>query len=515
MPGAPAPAIDIPIEPAMIDNVIHLHNHRRRTSEGNERSQLIRNRNIKKLREIENNKASGKKGLVFKEQDRIQAALVNGDLIAKAKAAGITAKAIGAGFGGRFHRYSIDTVADRHITSTTSARGLMQKVSGYLKLAGLLAEMLGQDADDIKIAVLEKTTLWGKFDSTVTKNPVEQEAASEVSALIRSMVQHVIRSTGLADLLGDARRIPGIWDRTSYRFVPGISPVLAQPAYLEYWAADDEVPPLPGVALARLLHAEAKTTLLINRQGDVNPSFDELSIRDRFDEEELQATVRMYREIRLVVGPVTSAEVLGPMFESRPHLEITIGPHNEALGANPTQVYPPQADLWFLEHGITSIKLDGVWRRTKVKEPLYPEISDVELVNQALTGQRFEHPRYWEHAPLSYDKNCFETYYTSWTPVDEGHVLYWLDRSPCGPFVLNLVAEPDDSASNTETWFLNQTLARSIEIALATGSLEAALVEDCGRIRLALVQRKREWRESLEQSKAVQFARWNVPEGQE
>lgn len=461
--------------------------HDRRRSERVERQKDLRNRDLLRLREIEG-RQRGKKGLLFAAiGDRISAANATGRMINEAKRCGKSMDEVKKSFAdrfgasGRIDRYSmvrpvgLSSLADKE----RAKKKLMQKVSGYLKLAEILAEAMGRDVDEAKINVLKDTNLWTHSGALAQNNDVD-ERASHLALMLREMAQSIIRREKLAELFANARRVPGQWDLDAERFRPSTMACLFQQRYENWFEHSEETPPLPSLPLVRMDVAQFHTPTLIETTGVTEQP------KDDFDGETHDGCVRLYREIRLCLGPRMGPDDLGAMFESRAHIELQLGTPALCTGLRIT----PSCDLWVLDADGGHVLLDNEWRRFRFLD---------EIDGGAYL---------WPYNPLGNDDDQVEIehYYNSWTPVNPDYVSHWLDRQ-VGEY---LVSGKGTRPGPREQWYARPSLAHSVEHDLATGAIEAAMAKQVRKVRQALQSREQEWRSRASAETEHFVGLWNA-----
>jgi hypothetical protein len=481
-----------------------------------ERREIARKHLIYILRRVEMDPATSKKGPLFRRlDDRMIAARATGVLLARAKEQGISVGAVTGRFG-RVDRYMLPPTAD--ITApeikTRAKKKLQAPIRNYLRLAAILSDMAGWNADEAKIEVLQDTTLWAN-EAREPKVQSDDERAWHLTLELREMTQRVIREGILLELFTRMRKIPGAWNFESASFRPSSMACLFQSVFQEWFELWSEAPPLPSVPLVRFLHADVQTPMLVESVGLPNPTRYGAEISGKFKgEDQRNALIRVFREIRLCIGPTTAPDRLGPMFESRANVEIIFSNGEENEHSEPSIVDP----CWSLEtvedEGIW-VKLDGSWHRARTIDPLlgHSRTEWLGLMPRMLSGEHVDEPTVWDHSPLAKNKHCFEHWYFSWTPVDEAHVTHWLDRpeyedrDTCIAELIGPRSEP------RETWYPRPSLAHHVEVALATGALESALLAEIERLRIALEQRESEWRAGATEGTRNLVEQWrNYPQ---
>jgi hypothetical protein len=448
-----------------------------------------REREIGRLRMIQMT-AGTKPLLKFRDEDDYKiAARANRELWLRARDRGVRLRDVQESFP-KAHRYMI---SDTSFSAPEQDQKLEKKLSGpvqkYLELAKVIALAGGMDPDDAMISVLRETSIW-------TKSPREAEGIDErcqyLAELLQQTAARITRRKALSNLLARAQKIPGIWDMHRRSLSRSDMAALTQSGYEGWYEHWTEVPPLPSVPLIRLPLGTVTTTALVGRETVTDdvvsaclaPEVGWFGSAKKGAPEPLdyegdlrKATVAVHREIRLAIGPTTSGDNTGAMFESRTVIRAAI----EHLGTD----LPlwPSCDIGMATRpGGSLIGVGKEWRRITL-------------------------PRFWEDAeeavsdtfyllatdPLRDPKGSeFEHWYVSWTPVDAAHVSHWLDRPIFGAECIAREAPPRRRSGTM--WFSSNRLAFHIEQDLLDGSLETDLEREVDVICKELERRKTEWR---------------------
>lgn len=516
---------------------------RERAAERRKRAAENRERDILRLRRLEEGHArGGKKGPVFRGlSDRIKAARANGEHVERARERGVSTGQIDEAFGGRSDRYrlapggGVSTQEARE----KAARSLMQQARGYLRLAGAIAELTGENADDLKLEVVKGTNLWSSLDRP-QGDDAGDERAERLDLLIHEMSRHVIRKAKPAGLFETLRQVPSAWsgrDGDGHEFVRRVYPCLSSRGFENGYSYTEEIEPLPGAWLDRLPAAELDVSVFPVERTEAG-----LSLGADGEAGAFSGTLRLYRDIRLVIGPTTSASNIGPMFESRPYYDLV--PIDQDDDGDQMEYVFFQFNNWNLglhlefnswEETFTDGDLaggmavvndkDGMWSwasmrretddggswsefylRAPSKVRLIGEVCDPNASNVAdfssLRWQSCDESVREDDAFHHYQKHYCGN--VAWMPVDAAHVAFLLDR-PTNRYRSPSLYEPPE-----EQWFPAGTLAHDVENALATGELERALLDDIEDIRRALDKRREEWRANVEARDARLIAEWSA-----
>jgi hypothetical protein len=485
----------------MNDNIIYderMTNSNR--ADAKEAERIARVASVHRLRIIEGG-GEGKKGLIFaRSADRAIAARAVGAIFEKAKLKGYPINEVELEVGGRTHgRYrlaaDIDLSAPEGIAK---AKNLLHAVRGYLNIAQKIAEMIGLDSDDTKIGVLRGTSLWSSIADKTPHNV--DERSWYLAASLKYMVEQVVNDTQLIEFFGKARRIPGQFDVLSYDVRWASMSCLYQSIYQDWYEHWSEAPFLPSIPLVRIYHDSLDREVIIDQviSGDsvaeLNPFFEDIrqpTQQAQFAAKESKiempdhtsARFRLFREIRLAIGPMASPNEFGPMFESRGFIDVILSDGEDSHAFN----WFPHISLEAEKAGYGFIEVNGAWRKLEIISPNLDEMSDAEwrAREKFLT---------WTFGPDSTNLLDYEHWYFSWTPVDERHVSYWLDHERIPDVNYSLTrAEPE--VEGQELWFPSGVLARDIEKSLLSGQLRVSIEGEIGRMKILLEQREKKWRE--------------------
>lgn len=485
-----------------------------------------RQRDILKLRRIENGAGYGKKGPVFNLSDRIAAALANGELVERAREKGIGVAEIDEYFGGRSDRYRLAPGVDHSTPEVRkkASRQLMQKARGYLRLARVVAKLTGENADDDALRVMQGTALWCSPGNGGNDDAVD-ERADRLQELIHAMSRSVIRKGKLEKAFATLAKIPDSHCNPFARRFEGVD--------INCIADYDASGLLPGVRLTRLSVAELPVTAYPIKRTKTGVSGGEA----------FGAALRLSLDTRLVIGPRTAPTNLGPMFESRPHIELLPASDMNDEGAEPAAYaiapdWSLEFDTWretFMDEAAAiepDTGDDALWtlaaffmeadEEERVREFYLKTTECVRLIGDAddPPGERFAN-LYWREWPrvsnaLEFDpRKCWCWEDISWRPVDADHVSVLLDWEAPHMHYHDLqhhygIAAPSTAADpGRARCFPRGTVAFDFESRLETGDLERTLLLDSERIDRYI----REWREELDDRDARLIAEWSDDAG--
>ena len=340
-------------------------------------------RDVARLREIEQASDSvpgiGKKGYCFvRESDRITAALEIGRLVEHAKKQNVTVAQIKEELPrtNRLDRYMLRPTATAPVSKKATEK-LQQKVFGYLDAAQAVANLTGQDPDELKVRVLCATSLWA---APSLANTSEDPRASHLALELNEMCRAVVKRCGVLDLFDRARRILGAWDVTGGAYRAAETACLIQSSYLDWFEHWTEAPPLPYVPLVRIPHAMFRTPAKLEAATRSEIITDETRLDSDFEGTDVELTIVLWREVGLAIGPMKSAESIGLMFESRAHVALSIGDGSAAIEDTiPDCTLKPRDDPTYrVPEATYQIRLDGRWRRITTLSKL--DDSDIRIL---------------------------------------------------------------------------------------------------------------------------------------
>ena len=284
--------------------------------------------------------------------------------------------------------------------------------------------------------------------------------------------------------------------------------------------------------------------------------------RTEVDENDgFRGTLLLSRELRLVIGPTTSAARPGPMFESRPYVHLHGRGESYFLSQNPLEhlvfgtkdeCFEGSGGSWRFDGKYWEFSRknpwgesskgderteddDGLWANVFLKRkaddggtsPMLhlkamgrvrlnddvcdPEWSDVANFQRlywrrvpGVPATRREGQPPSQHPP-QWGEHWREV---AWKPLDAAHVSGMLD-GPSPLFQLGHL--PPFLGEFVECWFPGEeSLVYNVERRLVTGDLERVLLATSERIRRALDRYVREWRGRLEARDARLIAGWSA-----
>lgn len=314
------------------------------------------------------------------------------------------------------------------------------------------------------------------------------------------MGRAVARRTNLGELFNRARRVPGQWAIDSENLEQATHPCLAAGGYLDRFEHWTETPALPSIPLVRCVHAVLFPTLRVERDGRPRP-FNVSAAQDNgYPADVRDGWIELTREIRLALGPTTSANEIGLLFGTRAYVRLSRNrPEPDFVEVRPSCTLKPKDDLSALvPPAVFQWYNDGVWHRIAVIE----RIDDLE----AQVFSPGATPLYWRINPLDPHSPEIEHWYVSWSAVNEATLSHWLDR-PSGTNDAITVRYGGAGRGNP-VWHLRGSVAHEVEQDLATRGLEVALEKSVERLRQALADRESHWRSDAQVVHQQRMASW-------
>lgn len=493
--------------------------------------------------------------------DEIWPARAVNRLLAQAKARGITHRSIQERLAEKgtpqrhLHRLRVNHTVAPAQAKKEADPDLKKKIEPYLAVLDVLAETLGLSPDE---AVLDA------FRGTVFSQPVTfpiDDPTVRLNWRLHQMAGWIIRSTRLHAYFEEVRRLRAGYDPTTDEIVfGGAGPNPRQRStpdgttsadigpgdlgYEDY--LDMSVPPYPAIPVVPLLRvrrvtlhgsiAAEKAALAPNelRRSEVASLCtlrDQRAVDPMGPTEILPARLDVFTDICLALGPRTRRDDLGPMFEIRSHIELSVQERAcqttfdwSSMPFCARDDIPSGDDVPYREiaefAGTVAAQLPDGWRRVGRfgKDGLRSSGSHYGI--DSLFGITFDGGIQFE--PLMGD--C---------PIESAFCLLPVNPGTVDRFV-HLIAElgekplfaimPDEPkkwswlcnlegphGSAAEFQFANPT-CREFESALYSGTIEEAFAAECHRLQGKLDECKERTEAALKRQDDVLLARWRETE---
>jgi hypothetical protein len=471
---------------------------------------IHRLREERKLDEILHRRSGNAKHARFENwRDKWTASRALDSLFREARGRGVTTERIKAESKVRIHQLVKAKDTEAPDRASVEKMRLPSILSPYLNAAKAIAPLIEIDAKEAQFRILRDTALWQtqKRDHKSGVVPdVVGEQAEQLKFLLHELCARAIRDGGLADLFARMRRVPGQWDIRTERFMPGKMGTLFRTAYSEWNEYWEEAPPLPSVPLIHIRQKEWE--LRVRRSNMGGNELPECPFGPSVSDEEgieVNAEVRLDREIRLALGPTVNADAIGPLFESRAYATLAILDENG--GVDSSGPLDPSCDLSRFDPGSSvHVRLDDTWRRVTPVAAIAEPGPDQWAA--AISGRHVDSLLYWDHTPLGEQKGCFEHHDVSWTPVDARHVEHWLGRWEHADQAVCALPNAAGAGNKSESWYPRPYLAHLVEEAIYDGRLEAALRKEIEHVKTAFQAREAEWRARTREQTDAEVARF-------
>jgi hypothetical protein len=396
-----------------------------------------------------------------------------------------------------------------------AANNLIRKVQPYVAVLDTLAEKLGRSAVEIISEAFSNTTFWQIALVSV------DDPAAEFNWLLHEMSRYVVTSKQLDDYFRQASSIPERYDPVRGDFFPAVDQAgYFKEGYENMTDGWETQPSFPTVPLVRV-HRETFSGLLLVEEKPVAPpdypaaEAAALILKNQHPfrpTDTRDCEVSLFTDLRLVIGPLTRADDLGPLFETRSYVELKtdeqLRPLTFSLALYPLYALPDGED----PVGSVAARFDDGWRRIGGVTPewttiegqgiaewsAYPEFFGVNFN----AGVRFE--------PLIGDHGG-EEWAVCWYPVNASTVkqLMTLLSSPTPPeWLLRERVGPE--ATHEVFWFPGE-YCQEFEQALYTGAIETELAADCDRLKTRLAECIEEFKKKRELEMETLLSRWRSP----
>lgn len=227
-----------------------------------------------------------------------------------------------------------------HEAKKTASKNLVRKIRPYVQIVDVLADMLERNRDELLSDTFRETEF---FRSA----PVSIEAPeSNLSWMLHAMTDWIVRSEKLREYFKEGQRINGRYDPVVDRFLYGGVGTEDEEAYennLDLALSQHTMPTVPLVRLHRATfsgHLEVEKTpiaqkdaarALVAEMCDIRRIDLESGVPPLGKTKTVDTEIILSTDIRLVIGPRTRNDDLGPMFEIGSHVALKTDGVNRAL----------------------------------------------------------------------------------------------------------------------------------------------------------------------------------------
>jgi hypothetical protein len=413
-----------------------------------------------------------------------------------------------------------------------AAKGLDLKIQPYVDVLDSLADLLGRSRDEVVFNAFRETTI------SRSAAPSDDDRVEELNWLLQEMTRGIIRAEKLSDYFDQLYKTALVYDPILDEFFPSKRP-LPREGYLgegfdgDQWPCLEAPPWFPGVSILRLEIASFSGPLFVESEL-VAPNDCSQAEAARLTSplrpnpahgfgpgHGRDGEVSLYKDIRLVIGPRTSAGDLGPLFELRSFIQLTTNGKNRPL-TFPFSVGPLAAtednelndvvgsvaarfdDGW---HRVGGFGKPG-WKGTMEVPEYWGAIENLYLGEPLLgkAGGSWEPLLQWTQVDVPTIHQMMEYFAEGHEGrvrgLDSGEVLTPHPARAHGQILFTA-----EGPYPRRTEFLYPACPE-LEIALSTGAIEKAIVEECQNINAKLVQRLEQAKTNRNAENAKQLTRW-------
>ncbi|WP_301004876.1 hypothetical protein [Mesorhizobium sp.] len=479
-------------------------------------------------------------------------------LLAQAKSQGITQRRIQELLKekGRPQRHlerlrADHTVSPAEAKKKAGAQNLIRKIEPYLIVLDVLAEALALSPDDV---VLEA------FRGTAFSQPVTfaiDEPAVRLNWQIKEMVEWVVRSTGLPSYFEEVRRLRAGYDPTTDEIVfggtgPEPNSFHAGPGKPDFRPGDlgyedhidMSVPPYPAIPTVPLLRVRRVTiygsidvekAVLAPNESPRSEVAALCMLRNHRASvpmgptETLPAQLDVSTDICLSIGPRTRRDDLGPMFEIRSRVELSVEEQKcqttfdwasmpFCARDDISEDEAPVAELSGFA-GTVAAQFPNGWRRVgRFGKQGLRTTGDLRV--DTLFGVSLDGGIQFE--PLMGDCQIEAAFWL--LPVNPetverlAHLLNELrtgmqsKRLPGAPEKCQWLIDPEGPHGIPAEFQFASPACREFETALYSGTIEEALVKECRRLQARLEECKGRTEAALKRQDDALIGRWRDKE---
>ncbi|WP_114286452.1 hypothetical protein [Candidatus Halocynthiibacter alkanivorans] len=415
----------------------------------------------------------------------------------------------------------------------------MRGLEPYLVAVGVAAEACGENPDNCKIELLRSLSISRKKSPTAETEKDATREWENLSLLLNSLCREIACGASLGSVLDAIQRMSCRWEMFDAQLVPSdgncmidlespIHPIYEPGVYFE------EMFPFPSVELLLVPYMLGEMEFLlapeddlrrydldhlgtgeflrpgmgVHSGGSIGPR-EHYSIPETTGQVNLPGIVILYRELRLAVVPDGQGGFAGAI-ETRPRVVVSFSEETDFAGEHVVHAgYEPDV-------------LRGLfYARTDEGGPVLPTISradgerwrihygeDMPIVG----GFLLQNPKLetWYFEPDPVGRQGFvetETGYLSYTPVTPDYLRYWLGKNwsigPCHAQIawgeLDATSSGGDGAESDwvpplhERSFPRLPIAKAVEHALYSGTLERRLTEVVSDLKRQTARLERAW----------------------
>jgi hypothetical protein len=200
--------------------------------------------------------------------------------------------------------------------SSEHIRHLDKRVKNYAVVARAIADLCGWNAEDTLIDLFRGTSIEEEMKAERLHAPVREEpteACQRLANLIHAMGAWIAQEVDFPAHLERIAKIRGRYDLAVDAISSAGGTLLPHGPLAHNFEISDEFPPIPSVILfEELLLPSFKSSLRFDARKGVEAALKNLLVE-----------VRIWREVRLAIGPVDQISRPGPLFEVRTRVDIS------------------------------------------------------------------------------------------------------------------------------------------------------------------------------------------------
>jgi hypothetical protein len=202
--------------------------------------------------------------------------------------------------------------------SSEHLRHLDKRVKNYAIVARAIADLCGWNAEDTLIDLFRGTSIEEEMKAERLRAPVREEPTEDyqrLANLIHAMGAWIAQEVDFQAHLERIAKIRGRYDLAVDAISSAGGTLLPHGPLAHNFEISDEFPPIPSVVLfEELLLPSFKSSLRfgVQKKGGIKAAIKNLLVE-----------VRIWREVRLAIGPVDQISRPGPLFEVRTRVDIS------------------------------------------------------------------------------------------------------------------------------------------------------------------------------------------------
>jgi hypothetical protein len=401
-----------------------------------------------------------------------------------------------------------------HEAKKTAPKDLVRKIRPYVQIVDVLADLLERNRDEVISDAFRETEFFRS--GTVSIDAPE----SNLSWILHAMTDWIVRSEKLREYFKEGRRIHGTYDPVMDKFLYGGVGTEDEEAYEDCKDLALTQRILPTVPLVRLHRATFVGPLEIEKAPLAQKDATRAVVAETCDirrvegipplgkTKTLDAEIILSTDIRLVVGPRTRNDDLGPMFEICSHVALKTDGENRALTFDLSS-FPLSARVATKPHlgeldeyiGLVAAQFEEGWHRVtafgtkgwRLQSGNYRTNDSPDGIDPASeAGPSDRDPNYFGtrlDTGIIFDpvmgQSC-EEWAVSWHPVNPltvGKLIELLSRSE-----VTWMIDVNGPKEKPALLQFAGTQCRQFETALYTLAVQEVLVSECRHLKVKLAE---------------------------